>query len=167
MAEAIPLRRTIAPLPPRGMGMEAAISHDAATQRLAAGLRLFVGRGKLFSVEMVAEATGISGSAIEKYLAGDATPGMAALLRILAVLPEAFANHLLDLAGLTGAYRVGDAPVSEASALTDKLTAAQALAKALEDGRIDHQERAALTPQIRALGSRLLELAAQWERNGN
>lgn len=140
------------------------ISQDAAAARFSAGLKLFVGRERLHSVEMVATAASVSVSAVEKYMCGQATPGLAALLRILAVMPESFANHLLELAGLSGAYRMGDGNVIPAAALADQLDAASKLADALKDGNINHQERLALAPVMRALGSRMSELAAQWER---
>lgn len=162
------LQSTITKSAPQSAGFDGIVPHLRAARRFREALRQHVGRDRMPRID-VAHRSGVSPRSLEGYLDAEEnkTPGLANFLSLARTLPEEFTNRVLELAGLTGAYRMGDAPVSEASALTDKLTAAQALAKALEDGRIDHRERAALTPQIRALGSRLLELAAQWERTGS
>lgn len=155
--------RTIAPPPQRARGMEATIPQDVATQRLAAGLRLYVGRGeqKPYSVAMIADATGISASAIEKYMAGDATPGLANALTLFAVLGPAFVNHLIEPAGLTGVRRLDPVAKAAADVMSDLAGETARFAKALADGRIDHVERAELRRTLPALIETLTDLQAE------
>ena len=164
MADPIPMHRTIPPPPPAAMRNDADISHDAATQRLSAGLRLFVGRGKPFSVDMLADATGGSASAVEKYMAAQATPGLAMALRLLAALPESFANHLLELSGLTGARRIDATAKSAGVVLAEGAGFVADLAEKLKDGRLDHRERAELRNALGPFIADLQNLQAQLGR---
>lgn len=166
MADPIPMPKPSPVAAQRATGNEPPVSQDLAAQRMAAGLRLFVGRGKLFSVEMVAEATGLSSSIVEKYIAGQNTPGLPALLRVLAVMPESFANHLLELSGLTGARRIDAAAKSAGVVLAEGAGFVADLAEKLKDGRLDHRERAELRNALGPFIADLQNLQAQLGREG-
>ena len=76
--------------------------------RIADGLRLYVGYGKKFSVTLFADAIGASERQVRKYMAGEATPGAYMLRKMFRTLPPAFANHYLELCNLHKAERILD-----------------------------------------------------------
>lgn len=120
------------------------IAHDRAQALLADTLRLFVGRGRRWpSCAALAAAAGLSPRAVEGYVAGEQTPGLAALLSLLAVLPPEFADALLAWTELSVIPRHAEAGahgrlLAECAGLTAGFAAAMA------DGHIDHRERAML-----------------------
>lgn len=106
--------------------------------------------------------------AVEKWFHGTepSSPGLHSFLSASRVLGPAYFNECAAPAGLTGAYRLAPHDVAAPSMLTETLRFDHALSCALEDQRVDHREARTLAPVARALGSKLLELAAQWERAG-
>ena len=128
----------------------AAIDLAACQDVLGRALSVHVGRGRGWSVAALGLATGIKMRSIESWRAGEATPSMHALMRLMAALGPAFANRLIALAALGGAHELGDGTSS--LALNAKATSLSALIGAhMEDGRIDHCELAAEIEPVRAL----------------
>lgn len=137
--------------------------HDLATRRLADALRLFVGAGRRYSVEALAEATAIPARTVRSYVAGDATPSLANLLEMARHLPEAWVNMLLDAAGLGGAHRLEAGAGDTAHGIRTLVGLAEGvsqLGRALEDQKLDHVERRILAPALRQLASDLSNFAA-------
>jgi hypothetical protein len=132
------------------------ITQDAVQKRLTDALRRYVGLGRPFSVAEFAKATGIPERTIKSYQGGQATPGLAYLLRMMAVLPPEFADMVLIPADLGNVSRIHRGPHGsslDVHALASQLNSliAQALA---DDGIIDHLEEAEMEPTVRSLQAR-------------
>jgi len=133
---------------------------DAATL-FGDALQLFIGRGRRYSAETLAEAADIPARTIYSYMQGS-TPSLCNMLRLMAVLPPAFANHVLSHAGLGGVRRLE--PSGQACGQTHMARMASRLHKladALADGRVDHREARELAPEFRELGTECIEFAAR------
>ena len=118
------------------------ITQDHAARVIADAIRLRVGRGKRWSFASLSDATGIAQRTLESYVSG-ATPGMHSLLSICAALGPSFTSDILAVIGQTAQNDHGDEP-DYSRALTQMAEGAALLAKCLEDGRVDHQEKAQL-----------------------
>lgn len=131
------------------------ITQDFVQKRLTEALRKHVGLGRPFSVAEFAAATHIPERTIKSYQGGQATPGLAYLLRIMAVLPPEFADMVLAPANLGNVSRIhrGQGTSLDVHALASQLNSliAQALA---DDGIIDHLEEAEMEPTVRSLQAR-------------
>lgn len=143
------------------MGNPTGITQETAQVQLSDAMRLFVGRGRRFSCAAVAAATGIPQRTVESYVHGEATPSLANLLRLVAVLPCEFTNMLLAPAG--------KGHVAEVDAGDDGLLDIHRQASAVnamiagflsDDGRIDHREEAQSLPSLRELHGSLGTLLA-------
>lgn len=128
----------------------ASLTHEIAQEALTDALRLFVGLRKPWSVDGLAEATGIDSRTVKSYRDGDRCPDLARLLRLCAVLGPDFTNRVLEPAGLSGAA-VMDATTDHLALNRDAAETLSGLACALADGRVDHREEAELEPQVRRL----------------
>lgn len=120
-------------------------------------LNVYVGPGRMFSVEVIASGIGSNPDTVRRWLRGESCPEWHNAVAILAILPPEFANAVLAPAGLTGARRIGG-DCSHAETLREITEAAAALAAGLADGRIDHTER----PTIRRELSEAMVAIAQW-----
>lgn len=128
---------------------------------MSQALRLFVGRGRRYSVKQLSNATGIKDRVIECALAGvdncDHRPlHLGAVLSIASFLGADFTNEWLCLAH-QGAFDLpeGDPNPGEFAADTSDDTAA--IVRAAKDGRFDEEERRALRP----VGARMMSHGAQ------
>lgn len=117
----------------------AALSQDAVRQRLTRLLGAYVGQGKRYSVELLADTSENEPRTIKAYRAGETMATADKLLRILAVLPVAFAAELLAPCGLRVTRLDGDAP-PPLDMNADLASLLAILAEALRDGRVDHRE---------------------------
>ncbi len=144
-------RPTIAPTAPERMGNAPEITQGTTAQRLAVALRRHVGRGRPHTIAEIAAAGDVSVSAVEKAMAGEYTFGLAALLRVMAILPPQFANDLLELAGLTGARKMTPAEVDARRVQTDAARFVADISQKFEDGCLDHAERADLRQKLPGL----------------
>lgn len=110
-------------------------------------LDLFVGNGRPYAVEALAEVTGIATNTLYAYKRGETMPSFIAVMELIAALPAGFANMLLAPTGLTGGAKPEDANINPQRLQTSICSMALALAEALEDdNRIDHIERATMEP---------------------
>jgi hypothetical protein len=146
-----PLSQLDTPTPPAAAtGNVALVPQDVATRVVRDALAPFVGRGRRFSVQQLAAASGVSARSLEGYVAGAATPGLAGLLSLMAVLPPAFADAVLAPAGLHASP--ADRQTATGFEICAGLGAATGdFAAALADGRIDHREAADLRARLRPL----------------
>ena len=129
------------------------ISQEAAKARVSDALQLRIGRGKRYSFRQVADATGIPERTIDSYARGDNAPTWANMVALCAVRGPGFTSDVLVDAGQTATACDGSAP-EHMRALCALTEASAALAEALADGFVDHQEAA----QIRAPIQRVLDL---------
>lgn len=126
-----------------------AFVHEDALEHFADCFRKHVGRGKLWSVEGLAERMAMSADTVKGWHIGRATPGMFLLLRLLSVMPVEFADELLAPAGLVIGRRASGNTATMACAIACSDAAAQ-LARIAEDGKITHVEIAETRPVIEA-----------------
>src|SRR6185369_17197826 len=127
-------------------------SLDVGAQ-LRPALRTYVGpgdqaRGYAAAENELAALAGIEQRTVRAHRNGETVPTVATLLLYMRILPVGFAQHVLGLAGLGGVRRVGEA-VTPGETLAKMAEGASALAIALADGRIDHQEAATLPAELR------------------
>lgn len=136
------------------------IPHDVAQRRFADSVRLFVGFGRRYPVEALAHATAIPVSTMRSYHEGRATPGLCNLWALAGVLPPAFINMNLELAGMGGAYMLAPYDGTAHTAVAQLTARLHKLTQALSDGQIDHAEARALAPEMRALAAEMNSFAA-------
>ncbi|MEM1390951.1 MAG: helix-turn-helix transcriptional regulator [Pseudomonadota bacterium] len=129
------------------MSNDLVVSQDAAQRSLKSALRLFVGQGRRYSTKDLAEASGVCQRTIESYRAGDAMPSLERYQSLCSVLGQAFfaatVKHM--------PFEVRSTEPSDITApqlLTEMLSFSGLMAGFLEDGRIDHVERAQLKPML-------------------
>lgn len=132
-----------------------ALTAELVQERFTDALRVHVGKGKPWSVEALAEATGIDDRTIRGYHEGSACASMAKALALAAVLPPDFTNALLGLAGLGHAKRLEPGEVAVAELGSDLAGAVALLSRHLEDGVVDHQEREEGKRRLRPLAEKL------------
>ncbi|WP_422073946.1 hypothetical protein [Tranquillimonas rosea] len=123
------------------------VSQDDAHRRVSDALRLRVGMGKRYSFAGLEEATGIPERTLRSYVDGtiDTTPGLPNLLALFSVLGAGFASDVLGVCNLT----VRDGNPEEAEhfrALSLMCSLSGDIAAAVDDGFVDHRERAQLQP---------------------
>lgn len=126
------------------MTNETVIPQDLAIRKLEDALRLRVGRGRRYSFAGLADATGIKTRTLESYVQG-ASPSLANLLSLCAVLGPGFTSDLLSVAGQSAKEGTTDDPEHMRALCTLTSFSAQ-LAEAVEDGHVDHREAAQMQP---------------------
>lgn len=128
------------------------ISQEDAARRMEDALRLRVGRGRRFSFPALSDATGIPTRTLESYVQG-ATPGLAALLSLCAVLGPAFTSDILAACGQTAQEASHDEPehLRVLGALGGLIAQ---ISEAVADGHVDHREAA----QLRPMAAQLIEI---------
>lgn len=94
------------------VGIDGLVTYAAAAERLSRALRLYVGRGRLYSVKELARGTAMPADRIEAYLAGVGTEAhrhakLADVLSLCAFLGPEFTSDLLGLAQ-QGAFSLPD-----------------------------------------------------------
>lgn len=84
------------------MSNDALISPDRAADGIASALRLFIGRGRRFSVEDAAEGTGIAARTIRSYIASGSerrSPSSENLMVLSHFLGRDFTSRLMSILG--------------------------------------------------------------------
>ena len=138
------------------------VSRNAARNALRNAIRLYVGRGRRYSVKQLSNATGVKDRVIECAMADPDSPDyrepeLAAIMSITTFLGETFGSEWVSVAGM-GMFRlpdVDDTPPSELAAENAEDNAA--IARAAIDNEFDRTERAHLRP----VGIRLMTRGAQ------
>lgn len=108
-------------------------------------LRMFVGQGRMITWAALAAATGDGERKLRAYVEAD-PPAMPApvFLRVFAVLPCEAINMVMRMAAYSVKPLDTDDAATARRALTDTTRFAASLSEALEDGELDHRERAQL-----------------------
>lgn len=133
------------------------MSHDdfpaELKRRLTDAMNLYVGRGRRFSVQALADASGLPVGTVQDIKDGMYVPKTHALLRLFRVLPPAFADMVLELADLGGCARLSAAAAlpSPAAAIAEMSERVALIAGHLADGKHDHREMLAEIPEVRDL----------------
>lgn len=140
-----------------------ATDNTALARGVADALTLFVGPGKRYSRDLIAEATQLDPRTVKAHCLGQTPPSIAALFAYFRVLPVEFADHVLGLAGLGGVRKV-DADSDAFRTMKEMADGVAALATALADGRIDHRERSGVARELREAAVAAEQLAADLDR---
>lgn len=147
------------------------VSRERVGNEINAALRLFVGRGRRYSVKQLSNATGVKDRVIECAMCDAATIDyrplpLEALVSIAGFLGPEFTCEWLKLAQ-QGAFWLpetgGDSPARMAADVADD---AAAVVRAGMDDHFDADERKALRPVGRHLMAVGAKLAFQSERVG-
>lgn len=145
------------------MEKSGSIPQEVAKQVLADALGLYVGRGKRFTVEDLAAASGQSERTLRAYMDGSTSPALAGLLTLFAVMPDSFVNQVMRLAG----YRVvpldaGEIDVMEHTACLAEVV--HALVVRFADRRITHVEALELLPLVQRAQDQMPAMIATLRR---
>jgi hypothetical protein len=127
------------------------ITNPACKEIISDLLRKEIGAGKTYSVDTAANALDIDARALRSYVNGENLPPMTVLLKMMFLFPTSFANRILKIASLDGAYRLEPEETSDFELNGDICKLVGHLGNALRDGRIDHRERPKIADEIRAL----------------
>lgn len=125
-----------------------AITSSLMQEVFTDAFRAEVGRGKAWSREGLAQATGFDTSSIGSWMNGEAVPTAWKLVRLMAVLGPSFTNRILALACQTGADWVDAATVSILAVNAECAALAAQVAADMADGQIDEAEEAALAARL-------------------
>lgn len=138
------------------------VSRSAANEKFRDALRMFVGRGKRFSVKQVSNGTGIKDRMIESFMAQvDSTdfrkPDLEEVLSLASWLGPDFTTELLEPAS-QGAFWLPQADDTPPGALAaDNAEDNAIVTRAALDGKFDEGER----PAIRRVGTRMITRGAK------
>jgi hypothetical protein len=150
----------------RSADKEPLVSRNAARDAIAKALKLYVGRGRRYSVKELANGTGIKDRVIECAMAGAAdtecrsTPPEA-LLSIALFLGADFTNKWLQLAA-QGAFDLPDDEPDPGALAADNSDDNAAVTRAAIDGVFDQAERKVLP----LVGARMMTRGAQLVATG-
>jgi hypothetical protein len=137
------------------------ISRSAAHQTFRDALRLFVGRGRRYSVKQVSNGCGIKDRMLEAFMAPiDSTefrkPDLEEALTLAAFLGPQFTSELLEPTA-QGAYWI---PAAEAvppgELVAENAEDNATLTRAAIDGKFDDDEK----PDLRIVGKRMMQRGA-------
>lgn len=142
------------------MTVLAQITNEACRERFTDALRKYVGPGKNWTTEAAADRLDIDRRTLQSYLAGENFPTIPKLLRMASLLGSGFANPILEIAGLSGCYRVDPDAITDFELNADACKLVGDLGKALREGRIDHRCRPEIADDIRELVSAMQEWLA-------
>ena len=120
-----------------------AITSDRMQEVFTDAFRAEVGRGKAWSRDSLAQATGFDTSSIGSWMNGEAVPTAWKLVRLMAVLGPRFSN-----AGQAGADWIEVATVSILDVNAACSALAAQVAADMADGQIDEAEEAALAVRL-------------------
>lgn len=139
-------------------GMPLLVSRSAARETFREALRLFVGRGKHYSVKQVSNGTGIKDRMIECFMAPvDSVefrkPDLEEVLSLASFLGPDFTTELLKLA-TQGAFWLPDADDTPPGALAaDNAEDNARLTRCALDGAFQDAEK----PDLRVIGRSMVE----------
>lgn len=137
------------------------ISRNAANETFREALRMFVGRGKRFSVKQLSNGTGIKDRMIECFMAQiDSTdfrkPDLEEVLSIASFLGPDFTTELLEPAQ-QGAFWLPDDEPAPGEFAADNADDNAVVTRAARDGKFDRDER----KDLKVVGTRMVSRGAQ------
>jgi len=126
---------------PTQVMVRSTISHETVVTACQNALRAEIGAGKPYNITTGAEKIPCSEGPLRDYLAGESAPNLKTFLSMADAFGEGFLNRMLAVAGFGNAQRLAPAPVNEFQLNCETSRLLSALGEALEDGRVDHQEK--------------------------
>lgn len=131
------------------------ITKSVVEAHISASLRNYIGPQGKVSYANAASLLDVDQRTLESWVRGESAPSAHNLLRLFILLGPVFANHVLEISGLGKVERIEPEKLSDL-ALNAKVTESiAALGIALEDGHIDHIERAELIPLLKLLSTKI------------
>jgi hypothetical protein len=126
-----------------------AVTTELFIAKQAEVMREFIKPGKY---DEVSEGTGIDDRTIRAHILGDAGANGTKLMRYFAFFGPEFVNSVLAMIGMGGAHWINAAEETNEFMLNSKtVSLLKEISDALEDGRVDHQEKARILPVARHL----------------
>lgn len=138
------------------------ISRSAARERFREAIRLYVGRGKRYSVQQAAKGSGVHPRMIESFIASVDSPDyrkpdIEEVLSLSAFLGPEFTSEWLDLAE-QGAFLLPDSDGLPPGALAaDNAEDNADLTRAAMDGKFERAEK----PRLHTVGVRMMTRGAK------
>lgn len=137
------------------------VSREHAGNKIGAALRLFVGRGRRYSVKQLANGTGVKDRLIECAMTDAGSVDYRplppeCLLSLMAFLGSDFTNEFLPLAG-QGAFDLPDDEPNPGVVATDNADDNAVVVRAAIDGKFDNDERR----DLKVVGSRMVTRGSQ------
>ena len=149
---------------------ETVITRARTRARIANALSQQIGRHGIMTYEQAADATGIPARTLKAHVLGQAMPELhcwMSYVRLPRGAGGAICAATLDLAGFQGAHPKDPAACSPMRLLGIMTEESAVLARCLEDGVVDSNERAELAPRLRLLAARLQEQAEVLDPNSD
>lgn len=137
------------------------VSREQAGNKIGAALRLFVGRGRRYSVKQLANGTGVKDRIIECAMTDAGSVDYRALppeclLSLMAFLGAHFTNEFIHLAG-QGAFELPEEEPDPDPPAADNSDDNATVTRAAIDGKFDEHER----PDLKVVGSRMVTRGSQ------
>lgn len=137
------------------------VSREQAGNKIGVALRLFVGRGRRYSVKQLANGTGVKDRIIECAMTDAGSVDYRplppeCLLSLIAFLGADFTNEFLHLAG-QGAFELPDEEPDPGTLAADNSDDNATVTRAAIDGKFDEHER----PDLKVVGSRMVTRGSQ------
>lgn len=137
------------------------VSREQARNKIGSALRLFVGRGRRYSVKQLSNGTGVPDWQINAALIdGGSTDNRPlppeALLSVMLFLGADFTNEWMPLAR-QGAFELPDDDPDPGRLAADSTEDSAAIARAAADGKFDVSER----PDLKIVGARMVARGTQ------
>lgn len=137
------------------------VSREQAGNAIGSAMRLFVGRGRRYSVKQLSNATGIKDRVIECVMCRVDNPDYRplsdfALLSVAKFLGADFTNEWLHLAE-QGAFNTSDDDPDPGTIAIESTEDSAAVVRAAMDGEFDDHER----PDLRVIGARKIRRGRQ------
>lgn len=137
------------------------ISREHAGNKIGDALRLYVGRGRRYSVKQLANGTGVKDRLIECAMADAGSVDYRplppeCLLSLIAFLGPDFTNEFLPLAG-QGAFELPDEEPDPGHVAADNTDDNAVVVRAAIDGKFDPDERRGL----KVVGARMVARGSQ------
>lgn len=127
------------------------ISQDLARLAVASALAQFVGRDREFGFSRAQTLLGCSEGSLKNWLAARTAPQHHEFMQMCCVFGPAFVNAWLGHMKMAGARDVEPGEQCARTMHTAVAKLGAEFAAAMEDGHMDHRERAAILPLVRAV----------------
>lgn len=140
---------------------ELLVSREQGRNAIRSALKLFVGRGRRYSVKQLSNGTGVPDWQINQAMIPGGHPDNRplppeALLSIMLFLGCEFTNEWLPLAG-QGAFDLPDAEPDPGEIAADTSDDTATIVRAAVDRKFDGEEK----PKLREVGARMMTRGAQ------
>lgn len=135
------------------------ITTELLRESFRSAIRSRVGPGLDLERDDLHRITGIDERTLDSYRNGENLPTLPKFFQIVASLETDFLNSLLNIIGIGGAHRLDPEEANPFIVFSNMAEESRVLAKCLEDGRLDHTERAELSKRLLKHGNNLIHYA--------